>query len=329
MNQSMSSRTAEFSSSESLSEEIRSTWRQLPEKGLFFSLLAAWLALFHFLGNSTMGYVNTPSLMGWMYDGYMHASNVGDDAFGMFIPFLVVGLLWWKRKDFLETPHQVWGAGLLLLALAALLHLLGYMVMQPRISIVALFAGIYALIGLVWGSRWMLRSFFPFFLFAFMMPLGSLTERVTFPLRVFVSWIVEHFFNDVLGVSVLRQGTQLFNGLGTYQFEVAAACSGIRSLVSIFLIATVYGFVVFKSPLKRFIMVMSALPLAIAGNVLRLSCIVAAGEFFGQTAGNFVHENGFFSVSPYIPAIIGVMYIGRWLEKMPDDQQPKQEAAKS
>ena len=41
-------------------------WHRLPNKGLFLVLLAAWLALFHFLGNSTFGYVDTPSLLGWM-----------------------------------------------------------------------------------------------------------------------------------------------------------------------------------------------------------------------------------------------------------------------
>jgi exosortase len=204
------------------------------------------------------------------------------------------------------------------MALALCLHVLGYVAMQPRISIVGLFVGIYGLIGLVWGYRWLLRSVFPYFLFCFMVPLGSFTEKATFHLRLFVTWVVEHLFNDILGISVVRQGTQLFNGLGTYQFEVAAACSGIRSLVSIFLIATVYGFIVFSSPLKRFIMMAAGVPLAVIGNVVRLSCIICAGEFGGQKWGNIVHEDPFFSIVPYIPAILGVMYIGRWLENMQD-----------
>jgi exosortase/archaeosortase family protein len=63
-------------------------------------------------------------------------------------------------------------------------------------------------------------------------------------------------------------------------------------------------------------MVLASLPLAVIGNVVRLSGIVAAGEWGGQSAGNFVHDNGFFSILPYIPAIIGVMFIGRYLEKV-------------
>jgi exosortase len=148
-----------------------------------------------------------------------------------------------------------------------------------------------------------------------MVPLGSLTDKVTFPLRILVSWIVEHLFNDILGIGVIRTGTQLFNGLGTYQYEVAAACGGMRSLISIFLISTSYAFLVFRLPLNRLIMVFASLPLAVIGNVVRLSTVVAAGEISGQKAGNFVHDNGIISMLPYIPAIFGVMLIGQYLEK--------------
>ena len=308
------SQTSTAIPTEGLSEEIRSAWRQLPDKGVFFVLLAAWLALFHFLGNSTFGYVDTPSLLWWMFNAYHSNSRLeSDDGQGLIIPFLVAGLFWWKRKELLGLPLRGWWPGLLLMTVALVLHILGYLVQQPRISIVALFIGIYALMGLVWGTRWIRVSFFPFFLFAFMVPLGSYAVKVTFPLRVLVSWIVEHLFDDVLGIGVMRVGTQLFNSLGTYQFEVAAACSGIRSLTSTLLAATAFGFVVFRSPWKRAVMIASAVPLAVIGNVLRLSLIVGSGEFFGQDVGNFVHENAFFSLLPYVPVFVGLMYISRWL----------------
>ncbi len=313
--------TAAASPAEGFSEEIRDAWRQLPDKGFFFVLLAAWLALFHFLGNSTLGYTHTSSLLQWMYEAYSTSGLEGEDGQGLIIPFLVMGLFWWKRKELLALPLRGWWPGLLLAAAALVLHILGYLVQQPRISIVALFAGIYALTGLAWGTRWLRASFFPFFLFAFMVPLGSYAVKITFPLRVLVTWIVEHLFDDVLGIGVMRVGTQLFNSLGTYQFEVAAACSGIRSLTSTLLAATAFGFIVFRSPWKRAVMIASAVPLAVIGNVLRLSLIVGAGEFFGQDVGNFVHENTFFSLLPYVPVFVGLMYISRWLEEPPGNQR--------
>lgn len=300
---------------EGLSEEIRSFWRQLPDKTLFFVLLGAWMALFHFLGNSSFGYTSTRSLFQWMSIAYNKESLVADDGHGNFIPLVVVIIMWLRRDELFSNQFKTWWPGMLLVLLGLIAHVVGFVVQQQRISIVGLFTGIYGLTGLVWGPRWLKASFFPFFLFAFMVPLGSLTDKVTFPLRLLVSWIVEHMFNDILGIGVIRQGTLLFNGLGTYQYEVAAACGGMRSLISIFLISTSYAFLVFKSPLNRLLMVFASLPLAVIGNTVRLSTIVAAGEIGEQKAGNFVHDNGIISMLPYIPAIIGVMLIGQYLEK--------------
>jgi hypothetical protein len=47
------------------------------------------------------------------------------------------------------------------------LHIAGFLLQQPLISIVALFAGIYALMGLAWGREWLRHSAYPFFLFVF------------------------------------------------------------------------------------------------------------------------------------------------------------------
>jgi exosortase len=307
---------------DSLSDEIRACWRALPDKALFFGLLVTWLLLFQFLGNSSFGYVPSASLFRYMFVAYNEETVVADDAHGNIIPFLVVGLMWWRRKELLSVSIKTWWPGLLVVGLGLLLHMLGFVVQQQRLSIIGLFIGIYGLMGLVWGPRWLLASFFPFFLFAFMVPLGSLTEPVTFPLRVMVSWIVEHLFNGVLGIGVMRQGTALLNALGTYQYDVAAACSGMRSLISIFLVAVSYAFLVFSSPWKRLTLIAASLPLAIVGNVVRLSLIVAAAELFGDQAGKNVHDNAFYSMAPYIPAFLGMMWIGRWLENHGQDKPP-------
>jgi len=289
-------------------------WQRLPNKAFFFVLLAAWLALFQFLGNSILGYIHTPSLFSWMHESYRTSNSVGDDAQGNFIPFLVVGLFWWKRRELLALPLKPWWPGLLLMVFAMALHILGYVVQQPRLSIVALFTGIYGLMGLAWGRDWLRRSFFPFFLFIFSVPLGEQGNFITFPLRLLVSQLVE-IVAHIFGIDVMRVGTQLYDPSGAYQYEVAAACSGIRSLVAIFLLATIYGFITFQSTWKRIFLMALAFPLAVLGNLLRMFCIIVAAEMGGQKWGDFIHENWFFSIVPYLPAIIGLLVIGRWMEK--------------
>jgi exosortase/archaeosortase family protein len=119
-------------------------------------------------------------------------------------------------------------------------------------------------------------------------------------------------------------GTQLLDPLGNYQYDVAPACSGIRSLIAIFLIATIYGFLMFRSPWKRLFFMASAVPLAILGNLARMLCIIMAAELGGQETGNYVHESSIFSLIPYLPAIAGLLLLGRWMERRENPKAKEQ-----
>src|SRR5882762_8654693 len=79
--------------------EFGRCWRLLPNKGVFFPLLIAWLLLFQFLGNATFGYVDTVSLLSWMKNAYGNSLGAGEDGHGFLIPPAVIALLWWKRKQ--------------------------------------------------------------------------------------------------------------------------------------------------------------------------------------------------------------------------------------
>ncbi len=303
--------------------EFLECWQRLPNKGLFLVLLVAWLALFQFLGNSTLGYISTPSLLQWMSIVYGSEDISGaDDSRGKLIPFVVLALFWWKRKQLLAVPLRTWWPGLLLVALALGLHVLGYMAQQPRISIVALFAGIYGLMGLAWGPQWLRESFFPFCLFAFCVPLGWSAVSITFPLRLVVCWLVELISSYMLQIDVLRVGTALIDPTGHYQYDVAAACSGIRSLFATVAVAIIYAMLSFRPWWKRGLLIASAVPLAVIGNTLRMLTIIVAAEVGGQEAGSYVHEGGPFgilSLLPYVAAFAGLLLLGHWLR----DSEPK------
>jgi len=294
-------------------------WRGIPDKGLFFGLLAAWLALFHFLGNSTFGYTKTSSLFGWLNYSY---TITPDDQHGFFIPFVVLGLFWWKRTELLAVPKRHWWPAVALLVFALLLHIGGFMVQQTRVSLIAFFIGAYALMGLTWGPKWLRASFFPFFLFVFCIPLTTIVDVITFPLRILVTHITSFICHVGLGINVIQDGTRIFNASGTYQYEVAAACSGIRSLTAIFALTTIYGFTTFKSTWRTLLVVGSAFPLAVAANVLRLVSIIIASEVFTPAAGKYIHESSWISLLPYIPVMIATLVLGHWVRENKGAPQP-------
>src|SRR6267378_3788753 len=100
-------------------------WHRLPNKAFFLILLAAWLGLFHFLGNSTLGYLHSrsPSLFRWLLDAYDPAGNYlrSDDGHGVLIPFVVLALFWWKREELLGQKLRTWSPALLLVGFALVL----------------------------------------------------------------------------------------------------------------------------------------------------------------------------------------------------------------
>jgi exosortase len=309
-------------------QELAACWQQLPNKTLFFVSLTAWMLLFQFYGNATFGYIrDSASLPVWMYKTYNNPMGHGEDGHGNLIPFVVLALFWWKRKELLALPHRTWWPGMLLLVFAVALHVFGYLDQQPKISIVALFTGIYALMGLAWGPEWLRKSFFPFFLFVFCIPISSLGQQVTVPLRLAVTKIVAGICYNILGMDVIREGNNLFNAKHTYNYEVAAACSGIQSLVAIFALSTIYAFMCLEKGWKRILMMAAGVPLAMLSNIVRMLFIICAAELYGQSGGNYVHDSAIFSVLPYIPAIFGVLWLGRLLRE-PSPALPLNLAAK-
>ena len=304
-------------------------WERLPNKVFFLVLLLSWLSLFQFLGNSTLGYTSTPSLMVWMYRIYTAGGpNLieSEASFVLLIPFVVLFLFWLKRKELVSLELRLWWPGLLVVALALLLHVFGYLAQQPSISIIALFAGVYGIMGLAWGFSWLRASFFPFFLFGFCLPLGFIIDPLTFRLRLIVSQLVELISHYVLAIDVVREGTILRDPTNHYGYEVAAACSGIRSLLATLAICVILAFVSCRKPWKRLLMIASAVPLAILGNLLRMLSIIIAAEIWGQSSGDWVHDGGplgIFSLLPYLSAFGGLLLLEHYLR----DPSPSPRAA--
>jgi exosortase len=302
-----------------LAFRCREEWNTLPNKFFFFGLAAVWTAMFVFLGNSTFGYLDSNSIFAWAFDTYTAPES--DDAHALFIPFAVLALFWWKRKELAAASLQLWWPAIFFVAAGLLLHLVGYVAQQPRLSFIGFFTGLYGLTGLAWGRQWLKKSLFPYFVLLFCVPAPG-AEVLTFKMRLMVSWIVAQIAHLGLAPDLVRDGTQLFDAQRTFAYDVAAACSGIRSLTALLALTTIYSFVVFKSPWRRAAMIVSAFPLAIFGNVMRLCFTVAVAEVGGQSAGKAVETDAGFVT--FTVAIVCIYFLGRWLER---SETPGPEAA--
>jgi exosortase len=168
------------------------------------------------------------------------------------------------------------------------LHLLGYAMQQARVSIVALLLFTWGVLALGGGRRWGRAAMFPLGFMLFAVPLNVL-DTVGFFIRVGVTDVAYHLAR-VFGCDVIRNGTQLLSPDGSYSYDVAAACSGIRSLMALTALSLLLGYLSFRSWWARGFVGLLALPYAFVGNVARILAIIVAAEWQGQRAGAFVHE---------------------------------------
>jgi len=296
--------------------EMRRVATAIEDKTWFLALFAAWALVFHFIGNSTFGFIASPSIFTWMHSAY--SAPESDDSHGLLIPFIVALVLWWRRDQLLALPRRSWGPGLGLLLLAGLLHIFAYLIQQPRLSIAAFFAGVWALVGIVWGKSWLKAVFAPFCIFVFCVPVStmSLITKLTVPLQVLASAISGWIAHSVLGFHVSSQGTSIIDdATGIVKYEVVRGCSGIRSLISLFALMTIFGIVAYRSPWRRLALALISIPLALICNIFRLDCIILAGEVFGHKASDFAHEySGFFT---YAIALACMGVLSHWWAEAP------------
>jgi exosortase/archaeosortase family protein len=95
--------------------------------------------------------------------------------------------------------------------------------------------------------------------------------------------------------------------------------------MAIFFICTAYGYVLFRRSWRWLAMIVAALPLAVIGNTFRLLVVLFIAAHWGKERGEWAHDNTYISLLPYVPAILGVVYLARWLE--PKSSAPASEVA--
>ena len=195
-------------------------------------------------------------------------ADLPDFSHGFLIPFFAAFLLWDKRKKLRSLPVQPSWTGLVLVALGLfelLLGVLGADLFLQRTSFVLLAAGV---IWTLLGRAFLREMKFVLFVLLLAIPLPTiLYNRITFPLQLRASELASGLL-QMVGVPVLRDGNII--QLPAMPLEVAEACSGIRSLMSLFTVAVIYGYFLERQNWRRVVLALSAIPIAVAANVVRI-----------------------------------------------------------
>jgi exosortase len=187
---------------------------------------------------------------------------------GFFVPAFSLFVLWRNRSKLAALPHRPswWGLPIIALALWVLvLGDLGAELFLSRFSLLLVLAG---LIVLFFGWNYFRAVLFPWAFLILMIPLPAIVfNQITFPLQILASKIAAKAL-PVCGVPVLREGNVI--NLPAMALEVAEACSGIRSLVSLLTLAVIYGYLMETRVWVRVALAVASLPIVVAANSLRI-----------------------------------------------------------
>jgi len=187
---------------------------------------------------------------------------------GFFVPAFSLYVLWQSRDKLREVDPapSSWGLLLVLFSLGTLvLGVFGAELFLSRISLILLLTG---MVIFLYGWPMLRATAFPLAFLVLMVPIPSIVlNQITFPLQIFASKLSATLL-PMLGVPVLREGNVI--NLPAMPLEVADACSGIRSLLSLTCLAVMYGYLLEKRVGIRVLLAIASIPIAVIANAFRI-----------------------------------------------------------
>lgn len=283
----------------------------------------------------------------WNDENYSH---------GLLIPLIIGYLLWSQRERFArvtQRPATIWGLAAVTMALFALwAGTAGAELFTQRTSLVLMLAGT---IVYFWGFNLLRLLLVPLFLLLLAIPIPSIIfNKIAFPLQLFASrcavWAMA-----VFDIPVLRQGNVIelmpLGARETKKLEVVEACSGIRSLMTLVTLAVVFAYFTHPrggdsdttgklntcqslrasigsafSQMKTYgfwrstIIVLSAIPIAIFTNALRVSGTGILARYYGtRIADGFFHSFSGWVI--YVVAFLLLFGVGWILDRVKPGKQ--------
>lgn len=208
---------------------------------------------------------------------------------GFFVPVFSGYLVWARRAELRKTEIRPSWLGLPVIVGAAALLVVGSLgaeLFLSRCSLVFLMAGLVVFFG---GWKLLRELALPIGFLFFMVPVPAIIfNQITLPLQLLASEAAAVAL-PWLGVPVLREGNII--RLPAMPLEVAEACSGIRSLISLMTLAIAYGCLIERKVWKRIVLALAAAPIAVFANSLRVVGTGLAVQYWNpDKALGFFHE---------------------------------------
>ena len=227
---------------------------------------------------------------------------------GKLVPLIFAYLVWYHKDEIYKARKVGSNAGLIWIAVGLFLFLVGVRTFQGRFSVAAGPVIFYGIVLFLWGKEVARALLFPIgFFLVFIVPLSGAIDQLTAHLQFLVVGIAK-FACGLIGIPLYQVGTTLSPVDNSFKgFEIAEGCSGIRSLMAIVMVTTIYVHLINTEMWKRLVILSCSIGFAIIANAGRIISIFIIAKLISPTfAGGPYHE-----VSGYIsyPIALGAMVL--------------------
>ncbi|MCJ7508607.1 MAG: exosortase [candidate division Zixibacteria bacterium] len=217
----------------------------------------------------------------WTDSNYSH---------GFLVPLITLFLIWKKRNQLKAIKKEKSHLGFIIFLAGLFIYVIGTAgaeYFSVRFSLVMV---IFGLLLYFFGKEFIKQIWFAIFFLLFMIPIPYVIYyALAFPMQM-LSTKVSVFALHLVGVPALREGNIIYLP-GDYALEVAEACSGLRSLVSLLALGALLAYLLQKSKTKQMILFLSTVPIAIVANFFRVFLTaVGAYAISIKLAESFLHE---------------------------------------
>jgi len=260
---------------------------ELMNIGFVSVIIGMLFMMFHLLGNMVEN-VNTRSAFVWMIARWGDKVSFGADySHGYLIPFVSLGIVWYKREEFFAASKNICMVGLYVIIAALFMHWVGAKMQQTRISLMSLILLIWGIPFYFFGWKIAKLLIFPCAYLIFCVPLNFL-DTLSFPLQQAATSLSYSILNG-LGIECERVGTQLMSPY--FSLNVEAPCSGLRSLLAMTALTAVYAYFTQTTFIKKWALFLLSIPIAVAGNIGRIISIALVSIVSGQKLGTGLYHD--------------------------------------